>query len=59
VNGTPAYVIEDRPGVFICPPAQDVPGSPEAAIAAWSPATRELVVDRQARERIARIGGAR
>ena len=56
---TDPYAIEARPGVFICPPAHLIPGSPEAAVADWSPATQALVVDRQAREYCARTGGAR
>lgn len=59
MNGTGVYAIEYRPGVFICLPAYLVPGSPEAAIAAASPATKALLVDRQAREYRARTGGAR
>ncbi|WP_405019599.1 hypothetical protein OHV05_24685 [Kitasatospora sp. NBC_00070] len=58
-NNPTEYAIKARPGVYICPPPHLVPGTPEAAIADWSPATQELADDRQARERIARIGGAR
>lgn len=58
-HGTGVYASEPSPGVFVCPPAHLVPGTPEAAVHGWSPATRELVADRQARERAAQTGGAR
>lgn len=59
MTGTGVYAIEYRLGVFLCLLAHLVPGSPEAAIAAASPATKALLVDRQARGYRARTGGAR